>query len=320
MKSIHFPIAALVAALSLVLFAGCGNKKAPAEPVAVKAEPAAAPGTAAKAPLPADKAVVAAAAKKAAGGAHEGHDHEGHDHAGHDHAGHDHAGHDHGGGAAPGGPSGKVLESLDAGTYTYLRIASSKGEIWAAVPATDKKVGDMVALAGAMEMKNFKSKTLDREFPSIWFGTLATGGAAHGAAAPAGNPAVHGAAVAPAAKSGADRAKAGGKIGEAVPKAEGADAVTVAELWAKRKELAGKKVSLRGKVVRYSANIMGSNWMHLQDGSGSAADKTHDVTATSKATAKVGDVVLVSGVVAIDRNIGAGYNYPVLIEDAAVSK
>ena len=96
--------------------------------------------------------------------------------------------------------------------------------------------------------------------------------------------------------------------------------MNVAELWAKRKELAGKKITLRAKVVRYSANIMGSNWLHLQDGSGDVKNGTHDVTATSKSTAAVGDVLIVSGVVAIDRNIGAGYNYPVLIEDASLTK
>ena len=307
MKSAQTPVVALCLVSSLALAAaGCGNKKAPAEPVPVKAEPAAAaPAATAKAPLPGDKAVAAAAAKA----------HEGHDHAGHDHAGHDHAGHDHGGGAPPAGPTCKVLETIDAGTYTYLRINSSQGEIWAAVPAAQTKVGDTVTVAGAMEMKNFKSKTLDRSFPSIWFGTL-------GGAAPA--PAAAGKALAKTgeqrAKTGEERAKAGALQVAPVAKAEGPGAVTVAELWASRKELAGKQVTLRAKVVRYSANIMGSNWLHLQDGSGKAEDKTHDVTATSKTSAAVGDVLVVSGVVAIDRNIGAGYNYPVLIENAALTR
>ncbi len=300
MKIAHAPVFALCILSGLVLATtGCGNKKAPAEPVVVKAEPVIAAVVAtAKAPLPGAKAVAASAGVKAE-------------------AGHGRAGRGHGGEAAPGGPTGKVLETIDAGMYTYLRIASGKGEIWAAVPAAPTKVGDTVTVAGAMEMRKFKSKTLDRVFESIWFGTLGSGASAHGGGA------VHGAgrsAGAAPAKTGEDRAKAGAMQAAPVAKATGPGAVTVAELWAKRRELAGKQVTVRAKVVRYSANIMGSNWLHLQDGTGSAADKTHDVTATSKTPAKVGDVLIVSGVVAIDRNIGAGYNYPVLIEDAALTR
>ena len=306
MKNTHSSLIVLsILSVFTMLFSGCGKKEAPVEPVAVRAEPvaAAAGKAAAKAPLPGDKAMAAAGARQAPAAP---------------------AGHGAMGGAAaaqagPTGPSGEVLEALDAGTYTYLKIKTADGEIWAAVPATPAKVGDKVALAGAMEMKNFKSKTLKRDFPSVWFGTLAKPGAAGVAGAVHGGaPAAGQAGAKPA--DGAARAKAAATKTEPVAKAEGPGAMTVAEIWAKRKELAGKQVTVRGRVVRYSANIMGSNWLHLQDGSGSVADKTHDVTATSKTPAKVGDVLVVSGAVAIDRNIGAGYNYPVLIENAALTE
>jgi len=58
--------------------------------------------------------------------------------------------------------------------------------------------------------------------------------------------------------------------------------------------------------------------LHLQDGSGDAAEGTHDLTVTSDAVAAVGTVVTVTGTVVIDQDFGAGYVYPVLVENATV--
>jgi len=66
--------------------------------------------------------------------------------------------------------------------------------------------------------------------------------------------------------------------------------------------------------------VMGKNWVHVRDGSGSAADNTHDVLVTTKDETKVGDVVLVKGVVHTDVELGSGYSYKVLVEDATLSK
>ncbi len=70
------------------------------------------------------------------------------------------------------GVTGKVLEKLDAGTYTYLRLATNAGVTWAAVPATTVPVGATVGIAGAMPMDGFESKTLNRKFDKIVFGTV----------------------------------------------------------------------------------------------------------------------------------------------------
>jgi hypothetical protein len=94
----------------------------------------------------------------------------------------------------------------------------------------------------------------------------------------------------------------------------------VAEIVAKRTELKDKPVEVRGQVVKFTPGVMGKNWIHLRDGTGSTADGTNDVTVTTKAEAKVGDVVLVKGVVRIDRDLGSGYAYKVLIEDATLAK
>ena len=105
-----------------------------------------------------------------------------------------------------------------------------------------------------------------------------------------------------------------------VPKATGPDARTVAEIVAKGTELKDKTVLVRGKVVKYTPDVMGKNWVHLRDGSGSASDGTNDVLVTTKDETKIGDVVLARGTVRTDVNLGSGYAYKVLVEEAKLQK
>ena len=199
-------------------------------------------------------------------------------------------------GAAAGGDTvhGKVVAVKNAGGYTYLQLDTASGKTWAAVYTAPVHVGEAVTIEHSMVMKDFTSKTLGRTFPSIVFGELQGSGAAAvkaAAAQPAG-PAVH------------------------VAKATGADAYTVGEISAKRAALKGKTVVVRGKVVKFFPQIMGRNWVHLRDGSGSAADESNELLVTTTDMVKVGDVVTARGVVAVDKDFGAGYAYRVLLEQA----
>lgn len=203
--------------------------------------------------------------------------------------------------------TGKVIERLDASPYCYLRLkTANKGEVWAAIPEASAEKGSEVTIANAMLMTNFESKTLKRTFAEVYFGTLATTGAA--APAAGGNPHAQGGQPAKAVKVGK------------VAKASGSDARTVSEIWAQKGGLKGKSVTLRGKVVKYSKGVMGKNWMHLQDGSGNKTKGTNDITVTSLDEVATGDTVTIKGLVNTNKDFGAGYSYAVIIEDAKVVK
>jgi hypothetical protein len=206
---------------------------------------------------------------------------------------------------APGAQTaeGTVLETMDASQYTYVRVKTSSGEIWAATSTFKVAVGDrvVVPLDGAME--KFHSATLNRDFPLIYFAPSITRA---GEPAP---PPGHAAAGAPAAAA---------QVTEPIPPAPGG--MTVASVWANRKALAGKTVTVRGKVVKYNGGILGLNWTHLQDGSGVAKDGTNDITITSAAAAaRVGDVITVTGTVVLDKDFGAGYAYQVMLQNASIT-
>ena len=91
---------------------------------------------------------------------------------------------------------------------------------------------------------------------------------------------------------------------------------TVQEVYQEKANLNGKRVTLRAKVVKYNGEILGKNWLHLRDGTGT--EPADDLTVTTQAKAKVGDTVLVEGIVRLDKDFGSGYKYDLIIEDAKV--
>lgn len=93
---------------------------------------------------------------------------------------------------------------------------------------------------------------------------------------------------------------------------------SIATLFAKKAEFAGKLITVRGQVTKVNAEIMGKNWVHIQDGT---ADGDHfDLTVTTGDVPNVGDVVTYSGTIALDKDFGYGYFYDVLLENAEVIK
>lgn len=203
--------------------------------------------------------------------------------------------------AAPGEPgevsvSGTVVETMRSGGYTYAKLASEDGrQVWTAGPETPLAVGTKVGKVSGMLMAGFRSSTLNRTFDQIYF--VSSFPVAGGAAA---SP--HPATAPTAAIAKVEPAK-GGK--------------TIAEIFASRDALAGKPITVRGKIVKVNNGIMGHNWLHLQDGTG--APGTDDLVVTTDATVAKDDVVLIRGTVVTNKDFGAGYSYTVLIENATVT-
>ena len=211
--------------------------------------------------------------------------------------------------------SGTVLESIDTAGYTYVKVKTADKEIWAAAPQFKVAVGDSVIIPEGMAMTNYHSKTLNRDFDVVYFvNNVLVPGADMALSAPASG----GCTASMAKGDGSSHTKPAPlavKVDfSGLAKAE--NGYTVAELFAKQQELGNKEVTLRAKVVKFSPRIMKTNWMHLQDGSGSVG--TNDLTVTTDATANIGDTVLVKGVLDLNQDFGYGYKYDLIIQHAKV--
>ncbi len=194
-----------------------------------------------------------------------------------------------------------VKEVLNANAYTYLLVTEDAKEYWIAVPKTDVKVGKKYTYEGGMEMKKFESKDLKRTFDSVLF--------VEGLIDP-NPPTVTETAIDPKTIINSTQ------LSKGITLAKGA--ISLHDLFSGRDKLEGKTVILTGKVVKFMPEIMKKNWIHLQDGT--SFNGFNDITITTLDKVKVDEIVSLKGKVVLNKDLGSGYKYDVLIEDAVVVK
>lgn len=195
--------------------------------------------------------------------------------------------------------SGIVVDKVDAGSYSYLQLKENDKLYWVAVPTMKIENGESVYFSQYMEMKDFKSETLNRTFESVLFVN--------------------------------DASKSMNKMNMKNPHSEVQsidkqtvsvetlkDGKTIADIYKNKQSLNGKTVKVKGKVVKFNSGIMNRNWVHIQDGTDNNGD--FDLLITSDETVKVGDIIIAEGKLAIDKDFGAGYFYAVVLENAKVTK
>jgi len=192
--------------------------------------------------------------------------------------------------------TGTVAETMDSGAYVYMRLESGQ---WIAASSFAVAKGDEIQYGDAMEMNDFHSKSLDRTFESILFASSASVVADNAVAKPAGHPKTEGPVASQDPAVGEVKALAGGK--------------TIAEIYAESDQLKDTVVSLRAKVTKINRHIMGRNWITLKDGSGTK------LVATSQEVVAVGEQVIAKGTIKTDVDLGRGYFYEVMLEEAAFS-
>jgi hypothetical protein len=209
-----------------------------------------------------------------------------------------------------GGHRGTVLSTMNSGGYTYIEFDENGEKQWAACRQTDISVGDTIEFAKAAPMKNFYSRTLEKTFETILFVGRVT---VVGAKSAKGNdiPQLPEGHVPVGPQQPAQPTVEPGTVEKAV------NGCTVEECYTKKNILAGKEVTVRGRVVKISSKILGRNWIHIRDGSGK--NGFDDLTVTMTEAVQVGELVLVTGKIAYNKNLGSGYVFPAIIEDAKVT-
>jgi hypothetical protein len=213
-----------------------------------------------------------------------------------------------------------VKEVIQTTKYTYLYVNEEQKEYWTAISKQDFMPGeeffymdDVVTL-----MENFHSQELDRDFPSILFISQISSGHEK----PSSPPTATMQQPASMPQSAMSREAHSGR--KTVPAVENISVkpvrggVSIAELYANKATYSGKNVKVKGSVVKVNIQIMGRNWVHLQDGSKHGNE--YDLTCTTQAAVEVGDIVTFEGVIALDKDFTSGYFYPLIMEDAVVVK
>ncbi|WP_041957050.1 hypothetical protein [Sulfurospirillum arsenophilum] len=188
---------------------------------------------------------------------------------------------------------GTVVDILEGGGYTYMQIDDTKKKYWVAVEGTKVEKGTEVRFTEELKAKNFESKTLNRKFDEIVFASNLQ--------------------YRTQVPEKGNLALMSEQVKESPYKQK--DTMSVKEAWEKRASLKDKTIAIRGKVVKASPNIIGRNWIHIQDGTGEGSEVGR-VVFTSSELPKVGDIVTASGVVRVDKDFGSGYSYKIIVENA----
>lgn len=204
---------------------------------------------------------------------------------------------------------GSVITTMNSGGYTYIEFDENGRKLWAAAPLFTVAVGDTIEFQSALPMSDFQSRTLDKTFEAIFFVNYIRVNnepplSGMGVALPKGHRPI------------GDSGRMVITVDEgSIIKAE--DGYSIEECYELRDLLNGQSIRVRGRVVKFTSGIMGRNWIHIKDGTG--IEGSDDLTVTSDVMVAPGDVILVSGILAAEKDFGAGYSYVVIIENAAIS-
>lgn len=187
-----------------------------------------------------------------------------------------------------------VEEVLPTEKYVYLHVKEGEDHYWIATIKQAVKVGETYFYREGLLKTNFKSAEYDRTFDKLYLVSNIV-------------PADHG-----------NQSSEPANLQATVPtttseKVERRGSVKIADLVAKPEKYEGKTIKVSGKCVKINPNIMGRNWIHLNDGS-----TDYDLVVTSNDFVSVGQTVTMTGTVVLNKDLGAGYFYDILLEDGVV--
>lgn len=191
----------------------------------------------------------------------------------------------------------EVLEVLPTDKYVYLKSKEGDEEFWVAVIKQEVSVGDKYFFKGGLLKTNFESKEYNRVFDKVYLVSR----------------------LIPVDPQKKDLKNNQVKVGNSEQNIKAFDgpikhkegSITIKALTDNPEKYNNKKIQLTGKCVKLNPNIMGRNWIHLQDDT----NNDYDLVVTMDVAVPVGHVVTVSGMVTLNKDFGAGYKYDLIVEN-----
>lgn len=199
------------------------------------------------------------------------------------------------------GHKGTVVETMDAGGYTYLKLNENGNEYWAAINQRPAQIGQVFYFNNAMEVKDFTSKQLDRTFESILFIQDISEEPIE--------------VVDPVAVL-AQQKKTVVERDENISITQPEGAISIEELYKNSSKYEGQMVTVKGVITKLNKMIMNRDWIHIQDGSSSGDSFDLTITTTEINNFQLGETVTFTGTISLNKDFGAGYLYDLIIENA----
>ncbi|KAA3617941.1 MAG: hypothetical protein DWQ05_07805 [Calditrichaeota bacterium] len=203
-------------------------------------------------------------------------------------------------GANTSGPQQVTVEEvIQAKSYTYLQVKSPAASYWLACAKTEVSKGEVIYHTQGLEMRDFRSKELDRTFDKIYFIQSIS------RQPQAANPGMVMNSPQPGNKMQMQSSAAVGTV-------EGE--ISLSELFGDMKKYENKRVTVSGEVTKFLPEIMGKNFLHIQTKGDDG--KNLDLSITTADKVNVGANVTFAGKITLNKDFGAGYFYEIIMEDA----
>ncbi len=198
-------------------------------------------------------------------------------------------------------------EVLHTDKYTYINVTEGDSEqFWVAMPKNENaRVGEKYYYRGGLFKKNFQSKEFDRVFETLYLVSEVR-------TQPFVKGINHSGSASGDKDAGLNTDKEGGNNDVKIEHNEGV--TKISELVKNMAAYKGKVVRVIGKCSKINPQIMGKNWVHLEDGT---ADD-FDFIVTTQENLMPGMIVTMEGVIATNKDFGAGYKYEIILEEGKV--
>lgn len=188
-----------------------------------------------------------------------------------------------------------VEEVLPTSKYVYLNVKEGDESFWVATLKKEVKVGETYFFRDGLLKTNFESKEYNRIFETVYLvSNLIL--ADHSA-------------TSAVTQSSSNQTKSSTTNTPTTIDQEGS--IKIAEIVDNPTKYAGQTIQISGACVKVNPNIMGRNWIHLKDGS----KDEYDLVVTSDIAVPEGQIVTMTGIVTLNKDFGAGYNYEIIIEE-----
>lgn len=183
----------------------------------------------------------------------------------------------------------KILETFPSAGYTYMKVQENQKDYWIAMTQRDVKVGQKISFTEQSWMKDFHSKTLNKNFDLILFASD----------------------IETPQRVNLVKMKTNIMNSEYKEK----NTITVAELFSNPDKYVSKTITIKGVVTKISEGIMKRNWVHLSDGS--RFNNADDIVfTTTQEMPNIGTVIYATGIVEKDIDFGFGYFYKVIVQNS----
>ena len=196
-----------------------------------------------------------------------------------------------------------VMEVLNTTKYVYLKVRENGEQFWIATRKQDINIGGTYFYKGGLLKTNFESKEHNKVFEKIYLVTSLVQ-SNHG-----NNKSDPNLKIQKSNQNSEDDANRNKEI-----KNTQSGSIKIAELVENYKKYEGKTVQVSGKCVKINPNIMGTNWIHIKDGS----KDDYDLVITSNTFVQEGSMITMKATVTLNKDFGSGYKYDLILENGTI--